>query len=141
MNIAVVDGQGGGIGKTIIDMLRYELGERVNIIALGTNDYAAKSMLTAGASLCFSGEEAIVSYIKSNKLNCIVAPVGILCIGGLIGEVTANISEAFFSKDCIKYIIPLRKHGFYIPGAAKLELKELLQEIVMEIKKCQELVP
>ncbi|NLA07197.1 MAG: DUF3842 family protein, partial [Firmicutes bacterium] len=53
MKIAVVDGQGGGIGKSIIERLRKELSSeqaaKVTIIALGTNALATSSMLKAGA--------------------------------------------------------------------------------------------
>lgn len=140
MSIAVIDGQGGGLGKSIIVNLRNELGNSTDIIALGTNAYAAKAMLKAGASQCFHGENSIVSYIENNYIRCLVAPIGVLCSGGLSGEVTHKISECIFKKDCIKYIIPLKKHGFYIPGTVNLELKEIMDEIVKEIKKCQDLI-
>ncbi|MCX7710477.1 MAG: DUF3842 family protein, partial [Clostridia bacterium] len=37
MRIAVIDGQGGGMGKALVEKLRKELPESVEIIALGTN--------------------------------------------------------------------------------------------------------
>ena len=37
MVITVMDGQGGGIGSTVIKGLRGLLGEKVEILALGTN--------------------------------------------------------------------------------------------------------
>jgi len=40
MRIAVVDGQGGGIGKHIVEKMRRELPEEVEILALGTNALA-----------------------------------------------------------------------------------------------------
>lgn len=50
MNIAVVDGQGGGIGKHIVEKLRKELPEQVEILALGTNALATSAMVKAGAN-------------------------------------------------------------------------------------------
>ena len=48
--ITVVDGQGGGIGKTIIEKLREKLGDDAEILALGTNALATSLMLRAGAN-------------------------------------------------------------------------------------------
>ena len=138
-NIVVIDGQGGGLGKSVISKLRCELGDELSITALGTNPHAAKAMIKAGAAFALYGEEYITEYIKNKEISCLIAPIGILCSGGINGEVSHKLSEIVFKKDCTKYIIPLKKHGFYIPGTTNLELKEIIQEIVDEIKKCQEL--
>ena len=50
MRIAVVDGQGGGIGRLIVEKLRQELGNSCHIIGLGTNAVASSLMLKAGAN-------------------------------------------------------------------------------------------
>lgn len=139
MNIAVIDGQGGGLGKLIIGKFRTELGDKIKITALGTNSYAAKAMLKTGANESYYGEELIVKYIEKTDLSCIIAPIGVLFSGGINGEITYKISQAVVSKECTKYIIPLKKHGFYIPGTTNLELKDIILEIVEEIIKCQEL--
>ena len=138
MNIAIIDGQGGGLGKSIIGKLKIELCEKIKIIALGTNPQAAKAMIKAGADEGFYGENLIVKYLEEASLDCIVAPIGVLCSGGINGEVTYKISKAVVNKECIKYIIPLKKHGFYIPGTTTLELKDIIHEIIEEIKKYQE---
>lgn len=36
LRVAVVDGQGGGIGRLIVEKMRQELGQGVHILALGT---------------------------------------------------------------------------------------------------------
>ena len=60
MRLAVVDGQGGGIGKAIVEKRRQSFGEPLYILALGTNAVAASLMLKAGANECASGENAII---------------------------------------------------------------------------------
>ncbi len=45
MNIAVIDGQGGGVGKAVVEKIRTALPD-VNIIALGTNSIATGQMLS-----------------------------------------------------------------------------------------------
>jgi hypothetical protein len=49
VKIAVIDGQGGGIGKLITEKIRKTLPPEVEIIALGTNAMATSLMLRAGA--------------------------------------------------------------------------------------------
>ena len=60
MRIAVIDGQGGGIGKTIVEKLRFSFLNDINILALGTNTAATSAMLKAGADVGASGENAII---------------------------------------------------------------------------------
>jgi len=57
--ICVIDGQGGGIGSTVIKKLKDLFGETVEIIALGTNAIATAQMLKARANRGASGENAI----------------------------------------------------------------------------------
>jgi hypothetical protein len=57
--ICVIDGQGGGIGVTLIKHLREAYGESVQLIALGTNAVATAQMLKAGANKGATGENAI----------------------------------------------------------------------------------
>ena len=60
MRIAVIDGQGGGIGRLIVEKLRQDLGHKCTILALGTNAMATSVMLKAGANEGASGENAVV---------------------------------------------------------------------------------
>jgi len=41
---------------------------------------------------------------------------------------------SIFNMDCTKYIIPLQKHGIYIPGTRNLQIKDIINEIVTDIK-------
>jgi hypothetical protein len=137
VEIVVFDGQGGGLGKSVITKLRSELSDSLLITSLATNDFASKAMHKAGADKSFFGENYIVSYINNINFDALIAPIGALCPGGLNNEITAEIAFAIFQKNCNKFIIPLKKHGFYIPGAANLELKDIIDEIVSKIKNCQ----
>jgi hypothetical protein len=66
--IGVIDGQGGGIGSTIIKKIKELYGETVDVVALGTNAIATAQMLKAGANRGASGENAIVQTTKSVDL-------------------------------------------------------------------------
>jgi hypothetical protein len=54
--VCVIDGQGGGIGSTIIKTIKAHFGESVEVIALGTNAIATAQMLKARANRGASGK-------------------------------------------------------------------------------------
>ncbi|OPJ57796.1 DUF3842 family protein [Clostridium oryzae] len=135
MKIAVIDAQGAGIGQTIIKRLRKEIGQQLYIIALGTNTFATSSMVRAGANVGISGETAICSFCKTNIVDGIIGPIGIICSGGIGGEVTPKISNSILNMDCSKYILPLQKHGIYIPGTRNLDIKSMISEVIENIKQ------
>lgn len=134
MKVAVIDAQGAGLGQTIIKKLRRELNSDIYIIALGTNSVAASNMLKSGADISLSGERAICSFCKSSEIHSVIGPIGAICCGGINGEITPRISKAIYNMDCIKYLLPLQKHGIYIPGTRELQIKDIIEEIVQDIK-------
>ena len=84
--IAVIDGQGGGIGSVIIKRLREALGEEVEVIALGTNAMATGALLKAGANKGASGENAIVQTVRTVEI--ITGAMGIILANSMMGELT-----------------------------------------------------
>lgn len=134
MKIAIIDAQGAGLGQAVIKKIRKEIGKDIYIIALGTNTLATSNMVKAGANVGISGEKAISSFCRTNKIDGIVGPIGVMCSVSINGEVTPIISKSIFNMDCTKYILPLQKHGIYIPGTRDLQIKDIIEEIVSDIK-------
>lgn len=135
MKIAVIDGQGAGLGQTVIKKLRREIGVNICILALGTNTTATSNMVRSGANSGITGDKAIIQFCRNQELDSIIGPIGIMCSGGINGEITPQISQAIFDMECTKYIIPLQNHGIYIPGTRSLQIKEIVDEIVFDIKR------
>ena len=134
MKIAVIDAQGAGLGQAVIKRIRKEIEDDIYIFALGTNTYATSTMIKAGADVGISGEIEISKFCRKNQLDSIIGPIGIICSGGINGEITPMISNSIFNMDCTKYILPLQKHGIYIPGTRNLQIKDIIEEIVLDIK-------
>ncbi|MCB2308501.1 DUF3842 family protein [Clostridium estertheticum] len=134
MKIAVIDAQGAGLGKTIIKKIRKEIDLNIYIIALGTNAFATSNMMKSGANLGISGEDEICSFCATNKVDSIIGPIGMICSGGIKGEITPRIASSIYNMDCTKYIIPLQKHGIYIPGTRNLQIKDIIDDIIIDIK-------
>lgn len=134
MKIAVLDAQGAGIGQTIIKKICREITGDIYIIALGTNTFASSNMVRAGANVGISGERSICSFCRKNSIDCIIGPIGIICSNGINGEITPMISQSILNMKCTKYILPLQKHEIYIPGTRNLQIKEMIDEIIDDIK-------
>lgn len=134
MIIAILDTNGAGLGQNIIKKLKKDLCDDINIIALGTNTFATSKMVKAGAHVGVSGEKGICSFCKKNDVDCIIAPIGILCNGEKDMELCPSICKSIINMNCTKYILPLQKHDIYIPGTRNLQIKDFIDEIISDIK-------
>ena len=126
--ICVIDGQGGGIGSTIISKLKLAYGESVEILALGTNAIATSRMLKAKANRGASGENAIAHTVRSADV--IIGPVGIVLAHAMMGEVTPKIATAVAESAAAKYLLPLGREDVTIVGVADDPLPHLVDELV-----------
>ncbi|OEU67320.1 MAG: hypothetical protein BBJ57_08135 [Desulfobacterales bacterium PC51MH44] len=131
--ICVIDGQGGGIGATLIKYLKAEFGEYIELIALGTNAIATAQMLKAGANKGASGENAICRTVA--KADCIIGAIAITWANAMLGEVTPKMAEAITSSPALKVLIPLYRERFEIVGIVKEPLPHLVQEAVEKLKE------
>jgi len=133
--IAVIDGQGGGIGGLVIKRLREAFGEEVEILGLGTNAMATGAMLKAGANKGATGENAIVQTVK--KVDIIVGATAIVLPNSMMGELTPKMAEAIASSPALKYLIPLKMPEVEIIGISKEPLPHLVEQL---IKRIQEII-
>ena len=85
MNVLVIDGQGGGLGKQLVAALSTQCPE-ARLTAVGTNSLAANAMRKAGAPRAATGENAVVVNCRSAEI--IVGPIGIVVADALLGEIT-----------------------------------------------------
>ena len=128
IKIGVVDGQGGGIGSTIIKHLKASFGETVEIIALGTNAIATAQMLKAKANRGASGENAIMR--TAPNLDVIVGPLAIVLANAMMGEVTAGMACAITGSAAPKILLPLTQENVAIVGISDNPLPHLVEEMV-----------
>ena len=131
--ICVIDGQGGGIGATLIKYLKEAFGEAVELIALGTNTIATAQMIKAGANRGASGENAICR--TSAQADFIVASLAVTWANSMLGEVTPKMAEAITSSAAAKIMIPLWQENVEIVGLSKDPLPHLVQQVVARVKE------
>ncbi len=130
MRICVIDGQGGGIGSTVIKKLKEIFEETVEIVALGTNAIATAQMLKARANRGASGENAIAQTVR--KVDVIIGPIGIIMAHAMMGEVTPRIAEAVASSPAKKLLIPLSQEDIEIVGISSVPLPHLVDGLIEE---------
>jgi hypothetical protein len=126
--ICVIDGQGGGIGSTIIRKVKEVFEETVEIVALGTNAIATAQMLKAKANRGASGENAIVQTV--GRVDLIIGPLGIVMAHAMMGEVTPKMAEAVSSSPARKLLLPLTQENVQIVGASALPLPRLIEAMI-----------
>jgi len=128
VRLIVMDGQGGGIGATIIKGLRESLGNELEILALGTNSIATSRMMKAGANRGATGENAIVQ--TAGTADVIVGPLAILMANAMMGEVTPGMAAGVSSSKARKILIPLTQEKVTIVGVTGEPLPHLVAQVV-----------
>ncbi len=126
--ICVIDGQGGGIGSTIIRKIKERFGETVEVLALGTNAIATAQMLKSRANRGASGVNAIVQTVKTADL--IIGTVGIIMPHAMMGELTPKMAEAIALSPARKILIPLTQEHIEIVGLSSTPLPQLVDELI-----------
>ncbi len=132
MKIAVIDGQGGGIGKYLISRMRETLPPSVEIIALGANALATAAMLKAGANDGASGENAIC--YMAEKVDVIIGTLAILAANSFMGEYTAAMATAVSQSPAIKLLLPLNRINIHIIGASEEPLPHQATQLIGKLK-------
>ena len=132
MIVMVMDGQGGGIGATLIKGLREAMSREMEILALGTNSIATSRMMKAGANKGATGERAIMH--TSAKVDVIIGPLAIVVPDSMMGELTPNMASAVSASEARKILIPLTQENIELVGVSGEPLPHLVDNVV-EIKK------
>jgi NAD(P)-dependent dehydrogenase (short-subunit alcohol dehydrogenase family) len=132
MRVAVIDGQGGGIGKHIVEQLRKRMPD-LEIVALGTNALATGAMLKAGATEGASGESAICFNV--DRVDLIIGSFAIVTVYGMLGEITPAMAAAISSSTADKLLLPIQRSNVTIVGVARMPLPHQVEILVDEVAK------
>ena len=119
MKIVVVDGQGGRLGRLLVEEVKARL-PQAQVYALGTNTVATAAMLKAGADFGATGENPVVR--GAGDADGILGPMGIVVANAILGEVTPAMAEAVGSSRAKKFLIPMNSCGVVIAGAEEMPL-------------------
>ena len=130
MDILVIDGQGGNLGKLLTKRLR-EVLPQADIVAVGTNSTATENMLKGGADRAATGENAVV--VNARRARVITGPLGIVIADALMGEVTPAMAMAVGTSDAVRVLIPMNRCDTLVAGVAEKPMGELVEDAVRRI--------
>ncbi|MGI6526452.1 MAG: DUF3842 family protein [Caldicoprobacterales bacterium] len=132
MKLLVIDGQGGKMGKAIVEQLKAAFPSQ-SIIAVGTNSIATSTMLKAGADMGATGENPVI--YNSKKADIIIGPIGIIAANSLLGEVTPRMADAVSCSQAVKILIPSSKCNSYVVSTQELSLAEYVSLAVEKVRE------
>ncbi|MBD5454475.1 MAG: DUF3842 family protein [Lachnospiraceae bacterium] len=135
MNILIIDAQGGGIGKQVILAVKQNIPDAV-ITAVGTNTTATSMMLKAGADYGATGENAVI--VGTRKADVIIGPIGIIVADSMFGEITPAMATSVGQSDAKRILIPVNHCDNIIVGVRNLGIKEMIEEVLAELRKLAE---
>jgi hypothetical protein len=130
VRIAVIDGQGGGIGSTVIRKIYEAHGEAFEVWALGTNAIATAQMMKARANRGATGENAICQCVQ--RVDVIIGPISVLVAHAMMGEVTPAMVHAIGAARAPKLLLPLTQEPVTVVGAVREPLPHLVDKLVNE---------
>ena len=117
MKILVIDGQGGRLGRRLVESIRKTCPD-ADIIAVGTNSMATENMMNSGcASRLATGENAVIVACRSAQI--IVGPLGIATADAMLGEISPAMANAVASSPAYRVLIPMNLCDTYVAGVVK----------------------
>jgi len=129
MNVVVMDAQGGGMGRMLVEQLKRELPDQP-LIAVGTNALATAAMLRAGADQGATGENAV--RVCAQRAELIIGPIGLVLCDAMLGEVTAEMALAIGRSRAHKILVPAGRCQVTVAGQHAMTMAEAVSAAVQE---------
>jgi hypothetical protein len=130
MDILIIDGQGGNLGRQLTRRLKEAL-PGADITAVGTNSTATENMLKGGADRAATGENAVV--VNARRAKVIAGPLGIVIADALLGEVTPAMATAVGQSDAVRVLVPMNRCETLVAGVEEKPMGELIEDAVGRI--------
>lgn len=128
--ITIIDGQGGRMGKTIIEQLKRQFPHQ-ELLAIGTNSIATAAMLKAGADHGATGENPVI--VASRDSDIIIGPIGIVIADALYGEITEAMATAVGRSRAQKILMPVNRCSHHVVGCEELSMNEIIALVIKRV--------
>ena len=125
--ILIIDGQGGGVGRSLVEKLRQQKVE-AQILAVGTNAMATAAMLRAGADAGATGSNPVM--VNCPRADVIAGPVGIVLANSMMGEMTPEMAAAVAASPAARVLVPMGRCGTFVAGGEEKSLAQYIEDAV-----------
>lgn len=132
MNILIIDGQGGGVGRQLVENIKKAFPEQT-VTAVGTNALAAQAMLKAGADRTATGENAVV--VGCRTADIIIGPIGMAIADSLWGEITPKMALAVGQSNAVRILLPMNLCSNYIAGVDRINTSAIIDDCIVKIRE------
>ena len=132
MNVLVIDGQGGGLGRQLVAAISAACPE-ARLTAVGTNSLATSAMLKAGAHRAATGENAVV--VNCRRADIIVGPIGIVIADSLLGEITPAMAAAVCQSPARRVLVPINHCDNIVVGVPDQPIGQLVAAAVEKVSQ------
>ena len=130
MTILVIDGQGGRLGRQLVEAARKQFPD-AEILAVGTNATAAAAMLKGGADDVATGENPVV--VACRRADIIIGPLGIVIADSLLGEVTERMALAIARSRAERILLPMNRCDNLVAGVNVQNITELIDDAIAKM--------
>lgn len=131
--ITIIDGQGGRMGKSIVEQLKKAFPEQ-ELLAIGTNSIATAAMLKAGADYGATGENPVIVAAKDSDI--IIGPIGIVIADSLYGEITEKMAAAVGRSHACQILMPVNRCNHHVVGCEELPMSEIITLVIKKVREC-----
>ena len=137
MNILIIDGQGGKIGKQLVTTIQKNFPDS-RIVAVGTNAVATAAMLKGTQIQGATGENAVIA--NARRADVIIGPIGIVTGDSMLGEISPPMAAAVGQSPAVKILLPVNRCDNLVAGINDISINELINDVVDKlsaIKSCE----
>lgn len=135
MRVLVIDGQGGGLGRQLVNAVKERFPE-VEILVVGTNSAATNAMLRAGADQAATGENSVA--VASGRVDVIMGPIGIVIADSMLGEITPRMALSVGQSLAKRILIPVNFCDNIVVGVTETSMAKNVQNAVDALGRLME---
>ncbi len=132
MKILLIDGQGGKIGKQLVESILVDF-PTAELTAVGTNSAATAAMMKGGAKLAATGENAVI--VGCRNADIIVGPLGIVIADSMLGEISPAMALAVAQSPAVKILLPANRCNNLIAGITDLPISDIIADALKKIER------
>lgn len=130
MEILVIDGQGGKLGRELVEQI-IKAHPEVTLTAVGTNGLATANMMKGGARRVATGENAVL--VNSRRADVIIGPIGIVLADALLGEISPSMAVAVGQSPATKILIPMNRCETLVAGVSGASASALIADALQKL--------